>query len=299
MYTELLEGAYDLHVHLGPDVSERKLDDLEMAERIQKIGMKGFGIKSHYFCTAARAKLVKKIYPNLNPVGAITLNQLVGGVSPLAVEMAARDGAKLVWMPTFDAKNEQEFFLKKDKYDKLPYWAQLQFELKEQGITQPHSSISILDENGKLKKESLDVLDLISKHQLILATGHLSKREIFALVTAARDKNVKKIIITHPTFSSVGLSKEEQKELAELGAYLEHCFALVKPRFGIDWDELYEQIRYVGPDHCILSTDTGQPYNPYPDEGLQTFVSNLLNNGFTKEQIKRMSVENTTLLVEG
>lgn len=63
MYPELLEGAYDLHVHTGPDVMSRKLDDLEMAERIRKVGMKGYGIKSHYFCTAERAKLVHKVYP--------------------------------------------------------------------------------------------------------------------------------------------------------------------------------------------------------------------------------------------
>lgn len=31
--TELLQGSYDLHIHLGPDVMPRKLEDLEMAAR--------------------------------------------------------------------------------------------------------------------------------------------------------------------------------------------------------------------------------------------------------------------------
>lgn len=78
MYAELLEGAYDLHVHTGPDVNERKLDDLEMAERIFRIGMKGFGIKSHYFCTAERARLVKKLYPGVQPADRCDCPELPG-----------------------------------------------------------------------------------------------------------------------------------------------------------------------------------------------------------------------------
>lgn len=295
MYAELLEGAYDLHVHTGPDVSPRKLDDLEMAERLRHIGMKGFGIKSHYFCTAERARLVQKLYPDIHPIGAICLNYPTGGINPSAVEMAARDGAKIVWMPTFDAANELDFLLNQGSYGELPPWAKVQLELNQQGKGQ--AGISIL-ENGEITKNTHDVLDIIAQHQLILATGHLSKKEIFALVRAANDHQVKKIVITHPTFSSVNLSKEEQKELAEQGAYLEQCFGVITPVYGIDWDGLYETIRYVGPRHCILSSDLGQTNNPYPDEGMITFVKNLLDNGFTQEEIRNMTAVNTSRLVE-
>jgi hypothetical protein len=296
MYAEMLEGSYDLHVHTGPDVNERKLDDLDMAERIQKIGMKGFGIKSHYFCTAERARLVKKLYPNLNPIGAIALNYPTGGINPMAVEMAARDGAKIVWMPTFDAANELEFLLNQNNYGELPPWAKVQLELAQQGKTQ--AGITIL-ENGELSKKTLEVVDLIAQNDLILATGHLGKQEIYALVAAAKDHGVKKVVVTHPTFSSVNLSKQEQKELAEQGAIMEQCFGVITPHYGIDWDGLYETIRFVGAEHCILSSDLGQTNNPYPDEGMITFVTNLATNGFTREEIKRMTVENTTSLVEG
>lgn len=293
MSIELLEGAYDLHVHTGPDVVNRKLDDLEMAERLQTIGMKGYGIKSHYFCTAERAKLVQKVYPNINPIGAIALNNSVGGLNPLALELAARDGAKIVWMPTVDATNEQEYF-KKGNHKKLPFWAKLQMELIEQGKTQ--SSISILEDN-KLKKEAYDVLDVIKNHNLILATGHLGKDETFALVKAAKDMSIKKIVITHPNFPSTRYTKEEQKELADLGAYMEFCFTTPYSN-KTTWEEVYEEIRFVGPENCILSTDLGQPNSVYPDEGLQTFVNNLLENNFAEEEIRRMTVKNTINLVE-
>lgn len=298
MVEEMLEGAYDLHVHTAPDVFERKFDDLELAERFRKAGMKGFGIKSHYFNTAGRARLVRKVYPDIHAVGAITLNYSAGGLNALAVELAARDGAKIVWMPTFDSTNERDFFLRQNKYDRLPYWARLQLELKEQGITQGEGGISVL-EDGRLTQAAREVLDIIAKHQMILATGHLGKEEIFALVKAAKEQNVKKVIITHPTFPSVGLSKQEQKELAEMGAYMEHCLALIKPKFGIDWDELFEHIRYVGPQNCIMSSDTGQPYNPYPDEALKEFAAKLAENGFTREEIRTMAVTNPAFLVEG
>jgi stage V sporulation protein SpoVS len=291
---QLLNGAYDLHVHSGPDVMPRKLDDLEMAERLQKVGMKGYGIKSHYFCTAERAKLINKLNPGFQAIGAIALNNSVGGLNPLAVEMAARDGAKIVWMPTFDAANEQEHF-KNHKSDKLPYWAKLQMELIEQGKTQ--TSITIL-ENGELKKSVYDILDVIANYNLILATGHLGIQEIYAIVRAAKERGVKKIVITHPNFPSINLSKEQQKELAELGAYMEHCFTTPHSN-KTTWEEVYGQIRFVGPERCILSTDLGQPNGPYPDEGLHTFIVNLLNNGFKTEEIKMMTAENTSFLVEG
>jgi stage V sporulation protein SpoVS len=290
---DLLQGAYDLHVHSGPDVMARKFDDLEMAERIKQVGMKGYGIKSHYFCTAERAKLVNKVHPEIRAIGAISLNHSVGGLNPLAVEMAARDGAKIVWMPTFDAANEQAH-LESNKPEKLPYWAKLFLEMKAQG--KMLDGITVM-EDSSLKKNVLEILDVIANYNMILATAHLSKGEIFELVRAAADRKVKKIVITHPNFPSIDLSKEEQKQLAEMGAYMEYCFTTPHSN-KTTWEEVYEQIRYVGPERCILSTDLGQPDGPYPDEGLLTFVTNLLQNGFTAEEVRRMTIENTGHLAE-
>jgi hypothetical protein len=103
---DLIKGAYDLHVHSAPDVLPRKMDDIEMAQRIIDAGMAGYAIKSHYFCTAERAALINKMYPQCNALGAITLNSSVGGINPTAVEMAARAGAKIVWFPTCDSEYE-------------------------------------------------------------------------------------------------------------------------------------------------------------------------------------------------
>ena len=78
LLTELLHGAYDLHVHSAPDLLPRKLDDLDMARRIANSGMAGFVAKSHFLCTAQRAEMVRKLHPGCYEAGALCLNNAVG-----------------------------------------------------------------------------------------------------------------------------------------------------------------------------------------------------------------------------
>src|SRR5213083_2203741 len=101
-----LEGAYDLQVHVGPDVIARRIDDIDCAKEFLARGMKGFVLKSHYIQTGERAQVVTKAVPGSRVFGAVTLNHSVGGLNPVAVEIAGRSGCKIVWFPTVDAKNE-------------------------------------------------------------------------------------------------------------------------------------------------------------------------------------------------
>ena len=41
---ELLKGGYDLHVHSAPDCLPRKMDDIDMAERITASTLSGYAI---------------------------------------------------------------------------------------------------------------------------------------------------------------------------------------------------------------------------------------------------------------
>jgi hypothetical protein len=269
------------------------MDDIEMAQRIVASGMKGYAIKSHYFCTAERAQIVQKMYPHCAAIGTITLNSSVGGINPMAVEMAGRSGAKLVWFPTVDSEHEQES-LAYSPADKLPYWAKIQQQMKAEGILSP--TIYLL-ENGKLKKEVFDVLDIIARFNMILATSHISKTEAFALVKAAKERKVRRIIVTHVDFPSTFYSIEEQKELLKSGAFMEHCYTT--PATGkVSWDTVIEQIRAVGVGHIVLTTDLGQATAVFPDEGLALFTEKLLANGFSESGIRTMIVKNPTSLVE-
>ena len=74
--------------------------------------------------------------PGIKAFGAITLNHSVGGLNPVAVELAGRSGCKIVWMPTVDAENETAGRLDGGS-DKLPFWAKIQRELAAEGISPP------------------------------------------------------------------------------------------------------------------------------------------------------------------
>ncbi len=289
----LLSGAYDLHVHSAPDVLPRKMDDIEMAQRVIRSGMRGYAIKSHYFCTSERAETIRKIYPRCNAVGAITLNSSVGGINPMAVEMAGRSGAKIVWFPTVDSAHELEH-LARSPSQKLPYWAQIKNQMESEGVFSP--TICIL-KDGTLKDEVFTVLDIIARLNMVLATSHISKEETFALVRAAKERKVERIVVTHVDFPSTFYTIADQLELLKSGAFVEHCYTT--PATGkVAWDEAIGQIRAVGASRVLLTTDLGQAAAVFPDEGLALYGERLLAEGFSEEEIRTMIVRNPTALVE-
>ncbi len=290
---EAIRGAYDLQVHVAPDVIERRIDDVGLAQEFLATGLKGFVLKSHYFPTAERAKVVSRAVSGIEAYGALTLNHSIGGLNPVAVELAGRSGAKIVWMPTVDAANETAGRVDGPNV-KLPFWAKIQRELAATGISPP--PLTVLDDAGKVNEPARLCLEGIRQHDMFLATGHLGRREIFALVATAREMSLRKVLVTHAEFPSQNLSADEQVELANGGALIEHCFTTMHTNKA-PWEAVFESIRRVGPDRCVLSTDLGQTINPPVAEGFAMFAQKLLDAGFTCADIRRMSVINPGSLV--
>jgi Family of unknown function (DUF6282) len=291
---ESIAGAYDLHVHVAPDVIGRRIDDIGLAHEFLARGLKGFILKSHYVPTAERAKVVTKAVPGISAFGAITLNHSVGGLNPVAVEIAGRSGCKLVWMPTVDAENETAG-LPTGGHKNLPFWAEIQRELAAMGISPPR--MRVIDESGRLVPPARTCLELIRRHDMILATGHLGRDEIFALVRSGKEMGLCKILVTHAEFPSQNLTAEEQAELADLGAVIEHCFTTTYTGKA-EWQTVFENIRRTGPERCLLSTDLGQTINPLVSEGFAMFAQNLLDAGFSVPEIRRMAVTNSSAWVQ-
>src|SRR5918912_782125 len=266
---ELVRGAFDLHVHIDPDVIPRRIDDVSLARRFAELGLAGFQLKSHYTSTAERAKVVAGVVPEVTVLGAIVLNRAVGGLNAFAVEIAAREGARTVWLPTVDAANETAG-RNPEPGAKLPAWAKLQHELR-------------------------DVLATIKLHGMLLATGHLGRDEIFAVVDAAREEGVEDIVITHPEFPSQSLSADDQRALAAKGAFLERCFTT--PHTGkVEWDVLVENTRAVSAEQTVFSTDLGQRDNPPVEDGIAALADRFLAAGFSEQEVRTMAVENTPRL---
>jgi hypothetical protein len=288
---ELLRGAYDTHIHVAPDVVEREVDDVTLARQFAAHGMAGFQLKSHYTSTAERASVVRAAVPETDALGAIVLNRAVGGMNPLAVEIAAREGARTVWLPTVDSVNESgERDHAPKPGAKVPVWIRLQLELREQGIE--IEPVLVVDQGGAPLAPTRAVLERIAHHELVLATGHISRDEIFAVVDAALAIGVRQIVITHPEFPSQDLGVEDQRALAQRGALLERCFTT--PHTGkISWERWIDNIRAAGPEHSVLSTDLGQVFNPPVQDGMALMVDRLLEAGFDEQEVHRMAVVNS------
>jgi len=291
---EAIQGAYDLQVHVAPDVIERRTDDIDLAKDFLARGLRGFALKSHYIPTAERAQVVAKAAPGIESYGAIALNHSVGGLNPVAIEIAGRSGNKIVWMPTVDAANETAGRLDGGN-EKLPFWAKIQREIAAAGITRP--PITVLNGDGKISDETRQCLELIAKYNMVLATGHLGRHEIFPLVKEARSLGVKRIVITHAEFPSQNLSGDEQAELADLGAIIEHCFTTYHTNKA-PWEAVFANIRRAGVERAMLSTDLGQATNPPVAEGFAMFAQKLLDAGFTAPEINRMAATIPRGLIE-
>src|SRR5262245_3552577 len=226
----LVRGAYDLHIHVAPDVPPRRIDDVALAHRFDEVGLAGFGLKSHYTSTAERAQIVSAAVPGVQAIGTITLNWAVGGMNALAVEIAAREGARIVWMPTFDSPSETAGRTEPKPGDNVPQWAKLQHELRQLGFS--IASVEVTDADGALLPETRLVLETVARHGMILATAHLGRDDTFAVVDGAIAAGVQTVVVTHPEFTCQNFSIEDQVALADKGCLIERCLTTPYSEIG-------------------------------------------------------------------
>jgi hypothetical protein len=274
---ELLRGTIDMHMHPGPDTFPFRVDALEAAKQAQQSGMKAIVLKNHFYPTVPLAIMVNQLVPGVKVFGSICLDYEIGGLNILALEYFAKLGAKVVWMPTFSAINSRA-------------------KMRSLGLPLEGEGYSILGTGGSLMPEIGRILNIIKKYDMVLATGHLSPKETFALINEARKTGVSKMVITHPLdreFVDQPLSLEELKQLAQMGAYIELTVLLLMPtEMGHSPAAIVEAIKTVGAEHCILSTDLGEANNPPPVEGMRMFISTLLRRGVKREEIELMAKVN-------
>ena len=275
MAKERLKGLIDMHIHSAPDIRKRKMNDLELMEAAVAMGSRAMVIKSHNVPTMDRAVLVNRIreekYPDsdFQMFGGITLNQPVGGLNPYAVEAALKLGAKVVWMPTNTSENHRKK------------------EGKEEGVA--------VVRDGKTVPELETIFQLIKDFDAVLATGHISPYECFCVTEAARNRGVKKIVITHPEFHIVGMSMEERIRIVkDYGVLLEMVYAqpIGGGMYKKNLPENVETMRAIGCRHFIVSTDSGQLQNPPWYESIEEYVDYLYSEGFAKDEIEQMTQKN-------
>ncbi len=261
-----LTGLIDMHIHTAPDVVPRRLDDVEAATAATAAGMRAILIKSHVTLTADRAALAQKAAGGVCVRGGLVLNAAVGGLNPRAVVVALEMGASAIWMPTHDAA----------------HMARLKGE---------PGGLSVLDDQGRVLAAVYDIIDLVRAAGAVLATGHLALEETAALVKLARERRLRKVVISHPEASFVRMPVATQEELAGDGVFFERCYlnALPGAGDGCSMAEISAQVRRVGIETTVLATDLGQAANPTPVEGLRSYLAGLREQGFAWGEIRRMA----------
>lgn len=297
-------GIIDMHVHVGPEFLIRRYEVLSLASELANFNI-GAVIKNHFMSTTGLAALARAL-GHINIWGSIALNNGVGGLNHEAVRAAISanktvpsmkdpdDVRLVVWMPTIHAANH----LEKIGYDIDYRWGASKKYCKKKSEVK---AIGVLDKSGSLKKEVIEILEMIKDEDLILATGHLSVEETLKLVEEATTIGVKRIIVTHPFYPPTNMSITEQKRLAKKkGVYIEQAygdFLIYGKERGLR--NCVDSIREVGYEKSILTSDLGQLKLPSITEGLCEFISALIDRGVTISGIEQMIAENPAKLLIG
>lgn len=287
---DIIRQAYDLHVHIGPEIIPRKFTVDTLIQREDgRIG--GIALKNHFYPTTpfiAEAKTSK-----LRLIGSVVLNNFVGGLNIDAIYATSvlANGPFIVWFPTVHARQ----FLNNSKWEIAPEWV----DKRKQFLARPAKSVSgirIVDKNGRLTEDVLSILRAIKDTGAVLATGHISWQESRILINAATRMGITKIIVTHPIYQRINMPVEVQKNLTALGAKIEHCYSM----YSIDkipMAKIAKQIKEVGAKNCILSSDVGQLFSPSPSEALEIFAELLQKECIALNELKIMLEDNPRIIV--
>jgi len=266
---DLLRGAIEMHVHGAPDIVPRKMSDIGLLRATKAAGMAGVMIKCHAMPTTARAILAQEAVGGVQGFGGIVLNKPMGGLNPIAVETELALGGKSVWLPTQSADNDIKF------HGRVSL-----------------GTVPLFDEKGNFLPELHEIMELIAQKDVILGTGHISYHESEKIVNLAREKGIKKIVITHPESPRISMPPEMQKKLARQGVIFEwvafNMTTLTAGKGKISPEVYAQNIKAIGAESCVMATDFGQVNNDGPAEGLAGFIKVMLENGISAAEIRMM-----------
>jgi Family of unknown function (DUF6282) len=289
----LLAGALDLHAHGYPEISlamPARLDNVGWAEAAVAAGMRGFVMKSHVWPTTTAAQMLRTLKPDLDVFGSITLNPPAGGLSAVSVELAAQAGARVVWMPTWSARTggRGSIFL-----DRMKEWVHTLDVDRVQDV----DGLSALGLDGGLTAEVWRIIDVCRRYELTLASGHLPVAESRLLAQACRVAGVR-FIFTHPLNGSVSASIDDQIAMSRAGAIIEHSFIAAMPmHHRVDPRQIVASIEAVGPEHCVMTSDAIEAWNPPAPEVLRMFIATMLALGVKDDAVHAMTHDNAAAAI--
>lgn len=289
----LLKGAIDLHHHGYPEISfdvKTRMEDVDEMSIARSAGMLGIVLKSHMFPTVGRAYHLRNLVPGIEIFPSITLNYAVGGLNPLAIESAAKQGAKVLFMPTWSAAHDIE---RGGMSKHLRHFLD-----RAETTLRPGTGIRVTGQNGKLTQEAHECLDCARQYNMTVCTGHISPQESIALADAAKDYGIEEVIFSHPDSGSVGAKREEIRDMCALGAVCEFCALGCLPPFQrIRPKDFAETVGEIGSDKVILTTDYFFDWSPPGPETMRMLIGTFLSLGMSEENVRKMVRDNPARLL--
>jgi hypothetical protein len=286
----LLVGAIDPHVHSGPSIAPRGVDHLQLLRQVSDAGFAAIVTKDHDYSGVTTAALINNHYGDLPAkiYSSIVLNNVVGGFNPYAVEHTAAMGGKVVWLPTLAAENHLN-------WEKTSKWVHPASTQK----MRPAKGIPVLDANRQVRDDVKEVLDIVAKNDMVLASGHLHVSETWLVFEEAKRRGVNRLTLTHPE-DIIDASLNDVKGFSAMGAYVEHslCMFIEGSKFkSRNADDLKHLIEAAGVEQTVMCSDLGQTGTLSPIEGFRRGIKMCIDLGYSDDDIRKMVSTNTARML--
>jgi len=316
---KILEGAIDIHVHPGPHLfsSPRRLDPFQAAIQARDAGMRAIVLLDCFEMSNGTAWLVNRIVPDFKTYGGMLLNTVYGGMNPRAFKTAIYygDGAKYLNFGTHSTY----------------YQASKEGRIVD-GVFKPLSEIYPKFRDEELSRciripvneppdPALDeILKLLASHpHIYMDTGHVSVEEADRLIDLKGEYGYEKIVVSSAVTKIATI--EQLRAMAEKGAFIEFSMGAYTAATPIPLTHYYveeeyisidegmteeasggivlvaEQMRELGSEHCIMSTDFGRYALSTPVEGLRQYIACILDLGIPPDDIRMMVKTNPEKLL--
>ena len=307
---DLLKGAIDMHVHAGPHLtsSPRRLDPIEAAMDARDNGMRAMVLIDVFNMSNGVAWLVNRQVPGFKTYGGLAMNTNYGGMNPRAWKTAIHygEGAKYLMFGTHSTyyQASKEGRMVDGKFTSLAdIYPKFRKEELDRSIRIP-----INEEPGEELDEILKLL--ADNPHIYMDTGHVSVEEAVRLVELRKKYGYKKIIISSSVTKITPV--EVLKDLAKQGAFIEFTFGSYTAAQMVPLTHYYvekeyasidegmseggghtirtvaEQIKEIGANHCIMSTDFGRYGLATPVEGMRQFIACMLDLGISVNEVRQM-----------
>jgi hypothetical protein len=291
VYDEMIEGAIDVHCHIDFEFSakERKREpEFLWLPKAEAMGIRGVVLKSHWWPTINVVPyILSTVETRVRLWSSVALNSTAGGPNPCIIESCAELGGKMVFLPTWSARNDVE---RKGFSNRLKSYYKSHAQLD-------NPNYYFLDDKGKLIALGYEIIECCKAHNLTLGMGHVSWQESLAFIEAARDMAYShRIIVNHVQSHIIAMPLEAMQRAAGMGAFLETCWNALAPG-RMDSPELVQQFRKVGLQQIIVSTDYFRPYSPNPAELFRMFLGMLHEGGLSKDEVKQVACTNPARLM--